>query len=205
MPLQFRLDEQGTRSTPWASSPRAATSPTSTRRTTATRNTGLPPSPINNPGEEALEAALNPADTDFLYFVTVNLKTGETKFAETFEEHEQNVAGVPNLLRNLRCLLTSAPPSRASHPVVGRCAGAREPIAHSLSPVLIAPPTRRWISDWDYTAREVTEHELAGFMAGLGRELAWPVADHAAEACGDRHVRPSRVARSASEFDQHGP
>ena len=55
-------------------------------------NTGLPPSPINNPGEEALEAALNPADTDFLYFVTVNLKTGETKFAETFEEHEQNVA-----------------------------------------------------------------------------------------------------------------
>jgi UPF0755 protein len=55
-------------------------------------HTGLPPSPINNPGEDALEAALNPADTDYLYFVTVNLKTGETKFAETLAEHEQNVA-----------------------------------------------------------------------------------------------------------------
>jgi UPF0755 protein len=53
---------------------------------------GLPPTPINSPGEEALEAALNPADTDYLYFVTVNLETGETKFAETFEEHDQNVA-----------------------------------------------------------------------------------------------------------------
>jgi UPF0755 protein len=54
--------------------------------------TGLPPTPIDSPGMEALDAALHPAATDYLYFVTVNLKTGETKFAETFEEHEQNVA-----------------------------------------------------------------------------------------------------------------
>lgn len=53
---------------------------------------GLPPTPIDSPGADALEAALNPASTDYLYFVTVNLATGETKFAETLEEHNQNVA-----------------------------------------------------------------------------------------------------------------
>lgn len=52
---------------------------------------GLPPGPINNPGESAINAALSPADTDALYFVTVNLETGETKFANTLEEHEANV------------------------------------------------------------------------------------------------------------------
>lgn len=56
------------------------------------RHTGLPPGPINNPGETAIQAALNPADTDALYFVTVNLETGETKFANTYEEHKRNVA-----------------------------------------------------------------------------------------------------------------
>ena len=53
---------------------------------------GLPPTPIDSPGADALEAALNPANTDYLYFVTVNLATGETKFAETLQEHNQNVA-----------------------------------------------------------------------------------------------------------------
>ena len=53
---------------------------------------GLPPTPIDAPGEEALRAALSPADTDFLYFVTVNLATGKTKFASSLEEHNRNVA-----------------------------------------------------------------------------------------------------------------
>ena len=34
-------------------------------------------------------AAANPAEGDWYYYVTVNLKTGETKFAETPEEHAQ--------------------------------------------------------------------------------------------------------------------
>ncbi len=54
--------------------------------------TGLPPTPIDAPGTEALQAALAPAKTDYLYFVTVNLATGETKFASTLEEHNRNVA-----------------------------------------------------------------------------------------------------------------
>ncbi|MBB1510036.1 endolytic transglycosylase MltG [Tessaracoccus sp. MC1756] len=53
---------------------------------------GYPPGPISNPGESALLAALNPADTDALFFVTVNLDTGETKFAATLEEHQANQA-----------------------------------------------------------------------------------------------------------------
>lgn len=53
---------------------------------------GLPPGAIANPGRIALEAALNPTQGKLLYFVTVNLDTGETKFAETYEEHKKNVA-----------------------------------------------------------------------------------------------------------------
>jgi UPF0755 protein len=53
---------------------------------------GLPPGPIASPGDEALNAALNPADGDWIYFVTVNIDTGETRFAETDAEHQENVA-----------------------------------------------------------------------------------------------------------------
>jgi UPF0755 protein len=60
---------------------------------------GLPPRPINSPGEAALEAALDPAKGDWLYFVAVDPKTKETKFAKTYEkflelkqEFQRNVA-----------------------------------------------------------------------------------------------------------------
>jgi UPF0755 protein len=51
---------------------------------------GLPPGPINSPGEDALRAANEPEAGDWVYFVTVNPSTGETKFAETYEEHLAN-------------------------------------------------------------------------------------------------------------------
>lgn len=54
--------------------------------------TGLPPGPINSPGEQALLAALEPSDGEWRFFVTVNLDTGETKYAETLPEHNRNVA-----------------------------------------------------------------------------------------------------------------
>ena len=53
---------------------------------------GLPPTPIAAPGEQAIEAALNPADGPWLYFVTTNPDTGETKFAEGYREHLTNKA-----------------------------------------------------------------------------------------------------------------
>jgi UPF0755 protein len=52
-------------------------------------NVGLPPGPINSPGDDAIKAALNPADGNWYYYVTVNLRTGETKFAHTFAEAQQ--------------------------------------------------------------------------------------------------------------------
>lgn len=54
-------------------------------------NEGLPPGPINNPGAAAIEAALHPAEGDWMFFVTVNPDTGETVFTETLKEHDEQV------------------------------------------------------------------------------------------------------------------
>jgi peptidoglycan lytic transglycosylase G len=54
--------------------------------------TGLPPTPIDSPGADALDAALHPAGASYLYFVTVNLRTGQTMFATSYADHLRNVA-----------------------------------------------------------------------------------------------------------------
>ena len=51
---------------------------------------GLPPGPIGSPSEEAIKALLNPPAGSWLYFVTVNLETGETLFSSTSEEQKTN-------------------------------------------------------------------------------------------------------------------
>ena len=50
---------------------------------------GLPPTPINNPSDDTITAAMNPASGDWLYFVTVNLDTGETKFTASESQFEK--------------------------------------------------------------------------------------------------------------------
>jgi UPF0755 protein len=53
---------------------------------------GLPPGPIASPGQAAINAALHPTPGTWIYFVTVNPTTGETKFATTDAEANANRA-----------------------------------------------------------------------------------------------------------------
>ncbi len=52
-------------------------------------NTGLPPGPISNPGLPAIQAALNPAKTNYLYYYSD--KQGHLHFATTLEGHQANI------------------------------------------------------------------------------------------------------------------
>jgi UPF0755 protein len=52
-------------------------------------NTGLPPTPISNPGLETINDAINPIKTSYLYYLTD--KDGNMHYATTFAEHEANI------------------------------------------------------------------------------------------------------------------
>ena len=52
---------------------------------------GLPPGPIGSPGDEAIQAAMHPETGDWLYFVTVNMDTGETRFSDNQDQFDRDV------------------------------------------------------------------------------------------------------------------
>ncbi|HAX18513.1 MAG TPA: endolytic transglycosylase MltG [Actinobacteria bacterium] len=58
--------------------------------------TGLPPTPICNPGIECIKAALFPADVDYLYYVVTDQESHKHSFSTTLEEHNQNVNNSQN-------------------------------------------------------------------------------------------------------------
>ncbi len=62
------------------------------------KHTGLPPGPIGSPGEETIEAALNPASGDWLYFVN-DYETGGMHFTASYEEHLKYVAKAKEFCR----------------------------------------------------------------------------------------------------------
>ncbi len=53
------------------------------------KNPGLPPGPISSPSLDSLQSALFPKSNPYYYFL-VDLNTGQTFYAKTFEEHVQN-------------------------------------------------------------------------------------------------------------------
>lgn len=53
--------------------------------------TGLPAGPICSPGVASLEAAANPENTEYLYYVTKGDKSGAHSFSKTYEEHQKNI------------------------------------------------------------------------------------------------------------------
>jgi len=64
------------------------------------RYAGLPPGPICNPGMASLKAAMNPARTDYLYFVAATADaSGKSRFSVTLEEHAHNVQEYRKSLR----------------------------------------------------------------------------------------------------------
>jgi len=64
------------------------------------RYAGLPPGPICNPGIASLKAAMNPAQTDYLYFVAASADpSGKSRFSATLEEHAHNVEQYRKSLR----------------------------------------------------------------------------------------------------------
>jgi UPF0755 protein len=61
---------------------------------------GLPPGPIANPGAKALHAAMDPAKTDYLYFVAAGANPqGHSLFSQTLDEQNRNVAGYRNAMK----------------------------------------------------------------------------------------------------------
>lgn len=55
------------------------------------QNQGFPPGPISNPGLASIQAVLEPAEADYLFFVAKDDGTGTHVFATSFEEHQQNI------------------------------------------------------------------------------------------------------------------
>jgi UPF0755 protein len=94
---------------------------------------GLPPGPICNPGKAALEAAANPARSKDLYFVADG--TGGHVFAETFDQHQKNVAHWRQIEKDVKDKLA---PDATPQPAPA-IRGSIDPVDSSQFGALVAP------------------------------------------------------------------
>ena len=122
---------------------------------------GLPPGPIDSPGDAAIQAALHPAAGNWTYFLTVDPKTGLTLFTNSFTQFQQFQAQLVEEPRDW----VSARAMKAA--VLG------SPIAHSLSPALHRAAYRALgLDGWCYAAIECDEARLPGLLDECGPDWA---------------------------------
>src|SRR5262245_54103843 len=186
------------------------------------RHEGLPPGPINSPGQAALEAALHPAKGAWLYFVTVNPDTGETKFATTAAQHAVNVQELREWLRDHWPAAQRAgraadrpggagrDPGRAADRPGGAGRGAARGgarLADRALTVAGAAPGRVRRARPGLALRRVRSGRCgaARIPVRSGRALGGPVADHAAQAGGAAAVRAAESGRRRGGRGQYRP
>ena len=132
------------------------------------------PGRSGRPGTAALTAALHPADGPWYWLRDGQPdETGKTKFTATYAEYLKNEQKSTQVLPDLERLL-----SRAALRGPGL-----DPVEHSLSPTMHRAAYAARGLDWTYDAVEVSRR-ARGLPGRPRRELARPVADHAAEADG---------------------
>ena len=125
--------------------------------------------------------------------MTVDLSTGETKFAETYDEFLEYKDEYTEYCDHVRRLLMSGAEASGR-----RCGVLGDPIAHSLSPVLHRAAYAALGLDWSYDAHRVAAGGLEPFVAGLdaswrGLSLTMPLKREAL-ALADRVTDRARLA-----------
>jgi UPF0755 protein len=109
------------------------------------QHSGLPPGPIANPGLDSLQAALHPAETDFLYFVLRPGDSGAHQFSKELAQHQRAVQQYRRGLRQEQQTngARRLPRAKPAQPRNGIGVGGAEDPARADHGKLSAPPAAR--------------------------------------------------------------
>jgi UPF0755 protein len=130
---------------------------------------GLPPGPISNPGKAALEAVANPAKGKDLYFVADG--TGGHVFAESFEQHQKNVARWRQIEKDAKDRLTPDASPTTPPATKGEIDPADPASFGGLAPIAPADPARAPLSARLAKiglSRKAMDVALSSLTAGVG-------------------------------------